>query len=77
MIDNLLRFADDRIQMRLALKAFRINLVNVFRAGRPGREPSAGRHHLKPTDRRAISGGASKLSGDSLAAEAGFLHGIR
>ena len=40
---DLLRFAQDRIQVRPVLEAFRVDLVDAFGSGRTRREPAAGR----------------------------------
>jgi hypothetical protein len=43
---DLLRFADDGLQVRDIVKTFRIYLVNVFCAGGPCGEPAALGYHL-------------------------------
>ena len=40
VVDDLLRFFHDGIQMRLIAEALGIDFVDVFGAGRPGREPA-------------------------------------
>src|SRR5438046_2940740 len=45
---------DDGVEMGLSLETFRIDLVDVFRAGRSRREPTARRHYLEPADRRSV-----------------------
>jgi hypothetical protein len=42
--------------MIAALEAFGVNLVNVFGARRPCREPSVFGNHLDPADRIAVAG---------------------
>ncbi len=46
IVNDLLCFADDGFQMRLVLKTLGIDFVDIFRAGRPRSEPSAGCDHL-------------------------------
>src|SRR5262249_21026802 len=65
-IHDLLRFAHDGLQVALTPEALSVDLVNVLGAGRPGCEPSAGRHDLEATDRRIIARGARELGGDGL-----------
>src|SRR5262245_4102957 len=52
---NLPRLADDGLEVRLVLEALRVDLVNILSAGRPGREPTTGRDHLQPADRRVVA----------------------
>ena len=56
LADDLLRLADDGVEVGLVLEALGVDLVDVLGARRPGREPAAGRHHLQPADRRAVPG---------------------
>src|SRR5260370_28474908 len=61
---NLLRLGHDDLQMLLIAKTLRINLVNVFRAGRPGGEPAAARHDFQPAYGRVVARGTGQLGGD-------------
>src|SRR5262244_2977100 len=59
--------------MRRALEALRIDLIDVLRTRRPGREPPATRHDLQAVDRRVVARRAGQLGGDRLAGEGVFL----
>src|ERR1043166_3414246 len=63
----------ERIEMRRAAEAFRVNLVNVLGAGRSCREPSARGHDLQATDRRVVAGSVGQLGRDPLSGERRFL----
>ena len=43
VVHDLLRLFHDRVQVRLALEALSVNLVDVFGAGGPGGKPAVGR----------------------------------
>src|SRR5271168_1353349 len=43
-IDDVLRFADQPLQVRIVVKTFRVDLVDILRARRTRREPSAARN---------------------------------
>src|SRR4051812_4692986 len=64
IIHNLLRLGDDGVEVRLIFETLRINLVDVFRAGWSGGEPSAGGDHLQTANWRVISWCAGELRGD-------------
>src|SRR5258708_35717356 len=61
---NLLRLGHDESQMFLIAKTLRINLVNIFRAGRPGGEPAAVGHDFQPADGGVVARGTGQLGGD-------------
>src|SRR5450756_306939 len=61
--DDGLCFRHDAAQMILSTKALRIDLVDVFGAGRTSREPAALCHHLQPADGSAV---ARRVGEDSL-----------
>ena len=63
---NCLRFIDDGIQVSLILEAFRVNLVDVFCAGRTRGKPTAAGHDFQTTDLRVVAGSASQLRRDRL-----------
>src|SRR5262245_54469739 len=46
---------DDAVQLVLALKALRIDLVDILRTGRAGSEPAVCGHHLEPTNGGAVA----------------------
>ena len=69
MVDDLLSFVHDRIEMALILEALRINLVDILGAGRPGGEPSGGSHNLEAADRCAVTWGRSQFGCNRLAGE--------
>ncbi len=66
VVHNLLGLAYDSVQMRLVLEAFRVDLVDVFRARGPGRKPAASGHHLQAADWGVVARGAGQLGGDRL-----------
>src|ERR1700719_3812904 len=76
-INDLARFAQNGVQMSLAMEALRVNLVDVFRTRWPGCKPAAGRHHFYPTDWRVIPGSACKFVDDRLTGEVRFRDGVR
>src|SRR5262249_5131547 len=57
--DDLMRFAKDRVQMLLALKALGVDLVDILGAGRAGGKPAVRRDDLQSANRGAIAGGGS------------------
>jgi len=57
LADRRLRFVLNLLQMRFAAKAFRIDLVDVFGAGGPRREPAIVGDHLDAAERLAVAGG--------------------
>src|ERR1700688_5073679 len=63
--------------MSLTLEAFRINLVDIFRAGGPSCKPTTFRYNLQPANRSLIAGGPGKLGGDGLACQVRSLDGVR
>ena len=52
-----LRLLQDTVQMIRPREALRINLVNVFRAGRTRRKPSTRGNDLQAANGRTIAGG--------------------
>lgn len=48
--DDVLRFVDNRVEMRLALQAFRVQFVDILSAGRPRRKPAVLRHDFQSSD---------------------------
>src|SRR5262245_12441517 len=64
---DLLRLAHDGVEVGLVLEALRVDLVDVFRAGRPGREPATGGHDLQAADRGVIARGTGQLGQDRFA----------
>src|SRR5437667_12879146 len=67
--NELLCLGHERVQVRRALEALRVNLVDVLRAGRPSREPPARGHDLQAVYRRVVARGPGQLGGDPLAGE--------
>src|SRR5207244_12581852 len=61
--DELLGLAHERVQVRRAPEALRVDLVDALRARRPSREPPVRRHDLQPVDRRVVAGGTGQLGG--------------
>src|SRR5262245_7203840 len=61
VVHDSLGLAHNGIQVGLVLEALRVDLVDVFRAGGPGREPAAGGHHLQAADRGVVARGAGQL----------------
>src|SRR5271163_702786 len=59
-IDDVLRFADQPLQVRIVVKTFRVDLVDILRARRTRREPSAARNDFYAADRRVIGGRAGQ-----------------
>src|ERR1700716_1594395 len=55
-VHHRLGFLHNAVQVGLVLEALRIDLVDVLRAGGPGREPAAGGHDFQPSDRRIVGG---------------------
>src|SRR5258708_34498165 len=53
--DDRLSLGEDAAPVSFVLEAFAVNLVDVLGAGRTRREPSVGRDHLQPADRRAVA----------------------
>src|SRR5262245_30054504 len=64
--NNPLRFANDRVEVRLTLEALRVELVHVFGAGWPGCEPAVFGDDLQPADGGIIARSASQLRRDRL-----------
>ena len=53
--------------MGLALKALRVELVEVFGAARAGGKPTVCRDNLQAADRLVVAGGIHQLRGDEFA----------
>ena len=51
-----------RLQMRFVLEALGVDLVDVFSAGWPGREPAVFGDDLQAADRRVVAGSSSSLA---------------
>ena len=62
--DNTLRFLHNAIQMNLALKTFRVNFVDIFRAGGSGGKPAGICFNLETTDERIVAWSARELGHD-------------
>src|SRR5713101_5314432 len=73
---DLLRLAHDGVEVSLVLEAFRVDLVNVLRAGRPRREPAAASDDLQTADRRVVARGAGQPGRDGFAGELRLLDGL-
>src|SRR2546422_11192782 len=56
-VPDRLRVAHDGVEVSLVLEAFRVDLVDVLRAGRPRREPAAASDDLQTADRRIVARG--------------------
>ena len=69
MVYDLLRFAQDSVQVALILEALRVDLVDVLGAGGPGREPAVVCRHFEAADRCAVTWGRSQFGCDRLAGE--------
>ena len=67
--DNCLSFFLNLVQVLLTFKTFRIDLVNIFGAGRARREPAICTHHFQPTKRRVIAGRTREFSYNLLASQ--------
>src|SRR5262245_43870010 len=63
--------------MRLALKTFGVDLVDVLSAGWSGSKPAAGRYHFQAAERRIIPRSASELRGNPLARQFRRHHIVR
>src|SRR5439155_6769515 len=63
------RLVDDALQVRLVAEAFRVDLVDVLRAGRTGREPAVLRDDLEAADVGAVSWRLRQLRRDLLPSE--------
>src|SRR2546422_8407562 len=59
-VPDRLRVAHDGVEVSLVLEAFRVDLVDVLRAGRPRREPAAASDDLQTADRRIVARGAGQ-----------------
>src|SRR6185503_7248043 len=68
---DLLRFADDLLEVLGTLERLGVELVDVLRARRPRGEPAAGRDDLDAPDRRAVARRSGEDRLDVLAREAG------
>src|SRR5271154_3078081 len=77
ILHHLLGFAHDRLQMGLVLEALGVDLVDVFRAGGPGRKPAAFGHYLQTPDGSMIAGSLGQLSGDRFARKIRLFYRIR
>ena len=55
VVYHLLRLAYDFMEMRRALEALRVDLVDVFGAGGPRREPAVFRHNFQSADGSLIA----------------------
>src|SRR6267378_2617253 len=55
-VDESLCFAEQGLQMRRALEALRIDLVDVLGARRPGREPTVRGRDLQAADAGVVAG---------------------
>src|SRR5262245_4729925 len=60
--------------MRLTVQPRPVDLVDVFGAGWPRREPSARGHDLQPADWSVVAGSRRQRGGDPLAGQRVFLH---
>src|SRR5262245_10823719 len=76
-VDEPLGLVHERIEMRLTLEALRVDLVDVFGAGWPRREPSARGHDLQTADSGVVARSSRQLGGDWLAREHPFLDVFR
>src|SRR5262249_56978540 len=72
-VDERLCLAHERVQVCGALEALRVDLVDVLRPRRPGREPSAARRNLQAVDRRVVGWRSGQFGDDRLAADSLFL----
>src|SRR5579883_978811 len=71
---DLPRLGDNGFQMGFALKAFGVNLVDVFRSRRPRGEPAGGGDHFEPADGGVIARGAGQFGCDRFSRQRGFLY---
>ena len=62
VVHDLLRFTHNGLQMRLVAETFRVNLVNVFRAGRTRCKPAARRRHFQSADGALLPGACVSLA---------------
>ena len=76
LVDHLLRFAHDRMQVRLAFEAFGIDFVDVLRPGGPGRKPAAFRYDFQPAKRSLIPLSPCQLGGNGFARQVRLLDRI-
>src|SRR6516165_5854365 len=60
-VHHLLRLPDDRIEVSLVLKAFRVNLVDGLSARRPSRKPAALGDDFEAIYRSIVAGRAAEL----------------
>ena len=72
--DQLLRFGDESLEMCGIPEAFRVDLVDVLRAGWTGREPAVRGRDLEAADRGIVSRRSREPGDDRVAGEALFLH---
>ena len=71
-IHDLLRLFDESGEVGLVFETLGVDLVDIFGAGRPGREPAIGRNDLQPADGRVVSRGSRQLGEDRLAGQLGL-----
>src|SRR6266487_4283806 len=71
--DNLPGLLDDSFEVGLALETFRIEFVDVLRAGRAGGKPAMLGDHFQAADRGVVPGRACELGEDRFACQ--FLRG--
>src|SRR5262245_60813342 len=64
MVDDLLRFTKDRVQVALVLETLSINLVDVLGSGRPGGEPATGSDYFDTANRCIVARGGGKFGCD-------------
>ena len=62
LADDRLRFLLDAPQVVAAAKALRVELVDVFRAGRTRREPTVRGDDLQAADGRAVAGAVVSIA---------------
>src|SRR5580704_1761585 len=60
-----------------AFEAFRVKLIDIFRSGRAGGEPTADGDNLQATDRCVVARRTCQFGGDSFAREFGGRDGFR
>src|SRR5688572_26723303 len=74
---DLLRFVHDAREVGLVFERFGVDLVDVFRPGRPRGEPAVLRDYLQPADARIVARSLRELGGDLVAGEFSGSHGFR
>ncbi len=69
IVHHLLRLAQNRVQMGLALETLGVDLINVLGAGGSRCKPTALRHNFQAADWGIVARGFGQLGGDWLACQ--------